>query len=113
MSKKKSKPKNNPHIPPLAPERLQIVLQTLQKLDITPEAKRLVENILRAASNPDAESPETLIKGLPEEQRASVTETRKQLDTLFTDVGKRGRKALMDMSDEQWDLLVREAENEG
>jgi hypothetical protein len=65
--------------------------------------------MLEAAANPDAESPENVIKTLPPERRGNVEATISALTRQRRGITNRGRVTLQQMSEDEWDRLVNEA----
>lgn len=60
------------HIPALAPNDLAIALQRIDMLAIDPSAKRQLKAMLKAASNPDTEKIETILKTLPKARQEEI-----------------------------------------
>lgn len=60
------------HIPALAPNDLEIALQRIDMLAIDPAAKRQLKAMLKAASNPDTEKIETILKTLPKARQEEI-----------------------------------------
>jgi len=65
--------------------------------------------MLQAAANPDAERPEMVAATLPGERRQNVQATMQTLHSITGGVAQRGRQALLDMDDAEWQKLVDEA----
>lgn len=100
-------------IPALPPQRLKAALDQLQRTTLAPAAKRQLEAMLRAAANPEAETPENVIRTLEPERRANVEATIQTLSGHRRSVTARGRDALMRLSDDEFDLMVQEANEDG
>lgn len=60
------------HIPPLSPNDLAIALQRIDRLAIDPASKRQLKSILKAASNPDTNKIETIIRTLPKARQEEI-----------------------------------------
>jgi hypothetical protein len=69
--------------------------------------------MLRAAANPDAESPEAVIKTLEPERRANVEANITALSQQRQTVTQRGRDALFGFSEDEWQQMVEEANEDG
>ena len=107
--KKKSARK---HIPALSPEKLELALQELETLKLTPAAKTQLGDMLKAAANPNSERADVVIKTMTPEEQANIAATITSLTGVQDSIVARGKQALMDMSDEEWQSLVDEANSE-
>jgi vacuolar-type H+-ATPase subunit H len=96
----------------LQPDSLIVTLERLNQLPITKPEKDVLADILRAASNPDNERIDVVIKGLEPERRKIVDKTARQLRAITSEVTSRGRKALEDMTDDEWKQLVQDSLDE-
>lgn len=70
--------------------------------------KRQVANVLNAAGNPDHGKADVIVKSLPKDRQKLINKTAKQVKAISDEIMARGKKALEDMSDEEWDALVNE-----
>jgi hypothetical protein len=86
-----------------------MALGELQRSKLSKAGKRQLEAMLRAAANPDAEKPENVIKTLEPERRRDIEATMSVLATHRKSITQRGMDALNDMSDDEWDSMVMEA----
>jgi hypothetical protein len=109
----KRKRKVRQHLPSLPPDTLTLFEQQIALLPISDDAKRQLIAMMRAASNPNAESPEVIMQTLSPERQANMRQTMHALDTLTTGVAQRGRAALLSMHDLDFQALVDEANAEG
>ena len=109
MKKPKGKiKKGRTHIPPLKPDRLEQSLKQLETLPISASEKAVLADILKAAANPQSEDIHVIIASLPAERRQLIEVTVKELGAITAGVMARGRKALEDMSEDEWQALVDE-----
>jgi hypothetical protein len=108
----KRKRKVRAHLPVLPPHTLTLFLQQLALLDISVDAKRQIAAMMNAAANPDAESPEVIMQTLSRERQANMRITARELDALSSGVASRGRAALFEMDEAEFDELVRQANAE-
>lgn len=90
--------------------RLVEALERVQALAIPAAAKAQLEAMLRAASNPEAERPEVVLRTLERERQANAAETERAVGSLFLGLAGRGRAALAQMSDAQWQALLDDEE---
>lgn len=102
------KPKRK-HIPLLHPDTLEVLLQKVDSAKISTVGKRAVTASLQAAANPQAENPLTVIRSLPAERRESVQVTMQSVGRLSSGIISRGRTELMQMTEEDWQRLVGDA----
>lgn len=65
-------PRNLTHIPPLSRDSLIVAAQRIDRLAIPDAAKRELKRMLSAASNPDNEKIETIIKTLPKPRQEEI-----------------------------------------
>jgi ribosomal 50S subunit-associated protein YjgA (DUF615 family) len=96
-------------IPALKPGPLKSAIERLHQTNLRPSAKRQLEAMLRVAANPDAESPEAVIKTLEPERRANVEATITALSQQRRTVTQRGKDALFGFSEDEWQQMVDEA----
>lgn len=95
-------------MPPLPEFDLAAALQRLEGLDVDDIVKRQIGDSLKAASR-GGESLEFALNNLPKERLEIVMQTAKSFRAISRGVARRGKKALQDMSQEEWDALVRKA----
>lgn len=62
-----------------------------------------------AAANPYNDHPAVILKTLTHEQQLNAQQTMDDVKATFVDATSRGRDALMQMSQEEWQRLVDEA----
>lgn len=111
-TKRRSKPKRD-HIPALNELELQAALVQLQAMSgLTAAGRTAIEGMLRAAANPNAEKPETLIKMLPLERQHNIAQLSSALRNISSSATQRGAQALMAMSPAEWEALVNGANYE-
>jgi CHASE3 domain sensor protein len=112
MLPKPKRPSPN-HIPALPPERLENAISQLQSLPaIDPVTKEQIEQMLRAAANPESQSLDAIIPTLEQERQDNISETVKTLTRLETGVLRRARQGLQSLTDEEWNALVDAANDE-
>lgn len=68
--------------------------------------------MLRAAANPDAETPENVIRTLEPERRANVEATITTLAQQRRDITSRGMEGLFGFTEDEWQRMVDEANND-
>lgn len=107
-TRRNQKPKRK-HIPALDANALEIALQQLEATHASTAGKRMIEQSLRAAANPDAERIDVVIAGLPEGRRESIEAAAKGIGKQQRGIAKRARAGLSDISDTEWERLVNEA----
>jgi hypothetical protein len=93
------------HIPALGDSDLIVALDKLSKLNIPKAGKDRIGEILRAASNPDNERVDVVVKSLPEKRKSMIAKTARQVGDVARGVMARGRARLESMSDEEWERL--------
>lgn len=99
-------------MPSLPPNDLVVALQNLEALKIPKASKVALADILKAAANPHAEDITVIVNALDPARKKMVKKTAKDVSAITKDIMARGRAALEAMSDEEWDRLVDEANNE-
>lgn len=97
------------HIPALSPEKLQIALQQLDALKISPAAKRQLKLMIQTAANPDNDKVEAIIKTLPKDRQQQIQAIMVDLTRRTTSITNRATQALTAIPDDEWDRLVEEA----
>lgn len=102
-------PTKRKHIPALDPAKLTLALQQLEALKVSKAAKQQIADMLQAAANPDSEHPTVVMATLPGERKHNVQQTAQALKQVTSSVTRRGKQALIEMSDEEWQKLVDEA----
>jgi hypothetical protein len=93
-------------VPSLSKLQLDSALERLKALPVDNVSKRAIEDTLRAASNPNAERIDVVIKSLEPERRKMIEKTAKGLRDLSAEVNARGKERLEAISDEQWQRLL-------
>jgi hypothetical protein len=68
--------------------------------------------MITAAANPNAERPDVVVSSLDEPRRTNCEQTIRQVARVQHGVLSRGKQGLRDISDEDWDRLVAEANAE-
>jgi len=81
----------------------------LQQLNVSDSAKTALATILNAAVTPEGEGLDYALRNLPQERREIVEETAKSVGSVTRAIGRRGRAALAEVSDEEWQRLVDKA----
>lgn len=99
-------------LPVLSPERLKLMIQAVQKSHMSEAGKRAVILSLKAGANPDAESPEVIIRSLPVKRRELVEGVLQQLFQFSNTLKSRGVAKLEQISDIEWNKLVQSAAEE-
>jgi hypothetical protein len=97
------------HIPPLPPDSLTVALQKLEASNISKAGKEHLAAILRTAANGDSENVEVIIATFDDERKRNVNETRQVMAQFTGGIVRRGKLALDNLSDAEWDRLVDEA----
>jgi len=64
-----------------------------------------VANILKAAANPNAETPDVILATLEPERRRLVDGLKQETSAQMLTVHERGKMALLSMSDDEWNAL--------
>jgi hypothetical protein len=100
-------------IPALTRDRLELAKQAISALAIETGAKQAIVNMIAAASNPDAEHPAVVLKTLEQDRQDNAQAFMKQIGASYDGARERGKRALLDMSDDEWAALVDEANSEG
>jgi len=100
------------HIPALNPLELEAALARLEKTRLSPDGKRMIRQMLQAASNRDSEAPEVVIRTLAPERRADIEQTQREIGGLMLGVLRRGGAGLNAISDVEWGRLTAEAVND-
>lgn len=85
----------NAHIPPLSPNDLEIALRRIDLLAIDPASKRQLKGMLRAASNPDTNKIETIIKTLPKQRQAEIWRIFDDIAAMHKKQTDDGNKAVL------------------
>lgn len=104
VSKKKLK-----HIPALPPDSLVVALQKLDMSTLSERGRLRIAQMLKAAANPNAETPEAVMKAMPKERQKDMKATVKAMDNLTLGVAQRGRERLLAMDASEFEKLVSEA----
>lgn len=66
----------------------------------------MLQRMLLAASNPDAENPDVVVRTLPAEKQAAIAETVRGVRDTTRGVIQRGAAGLLAVSDAEWNRLV-------
>lgn len=103
---KTKKRRDRTHIPALSGARLKAAFDRLEQTALPPAAKQQLRAMLGAASNPDAERPDVVLRTLEPERQADAAETMRAVAGVFRGATSRGREALIGMSDDEWAELV-------
>jgi D-alanine-D-alanine ligase-like ATP-grasp enzyme len=107
-----NKPKPVKHIPALSPERLTVALDKLkQQKNLSPAAKRQLEQMMRTAANPNNDSLNTIIKTMPKERQTQIKAMAVALTRQTGKAVQRGNVGLDAISSDEWERLVNEANN--
>lgn len=109
MKKKQSKRKR---IPSLDPATLELAIQELRATKLPASAKAQIEQMIRAASNPDSESPEAVILTLPKDRQKNIKAIAEDVEAWHADIAERGKRDLLALDDAEWQRLLDEADNE-
>lgn len=91
-------------IPALPAARLKLVLQRLDALPIPDAAKQAARASLIAASNPDAERIDVVMRTLERQHRANITATAQSVAQVFSTPLSRARAAALALPPETWQL---------
>lgn len=90
-----------------------MAVQEIQRSNLGKAAKRQLEAMLRAAANPNAESPAEVIKTLEPERRMNVEGTISTLARRRRTITTRGQEALFGFTEDEWQQMVDEANEDG
>lgn len=90
---------------------MAVALQQVDALKIDRASRGVLADILKAASNPDAESLPVVLASLPKPRRRSVDKTAARMQAITRGVMTRARDGLSALSDADWDALVDKANN--
>lgn len=102
------------HLPALTPLELEAVQQRLTAApNISTAGKAVVMQSLRAAANPNAESPDVVIKTLDADEKRAVKEAQAGYTQALNAPLSRGRARLMQMSADEWDKVIGQSGVEG
>jgi hypothetical protein len=105
MKTPKRKPAPRTHLPRMNNLELEALqARLMRESGISIEGKTAVMLSMRAAANPRAESPEVVISTLESEERENVQSAMIGYQQTLSNVGARGRNALM--FDAELDLLI-------
>lgn len=98
------------HVPALRHNDLIVALDKLQDLAVDDLIKQQVGDVLRAASNPNAESIQVVMKTLEAPRRKMIEKTARGLRELNAEVMARGKATLEGLSDDEWTKLIERAD---
>jgi N-acyl-L-homoserine lactone synthetase len=84
-------------------------LQQLETLDVGKATRDVLGDILRSAANPDAERVDVVISTLSQERQENVGKTMRKIGQFGKSITKRGAAGLMDISDDEFQRLIDEA----
>lgn len=105
---KKRSPRS--HIPALDSKSLRIALDELRALNVSDLVKQNVSDILKAAANPGHGKPGVIVRSLPKERQRMIEKTMKGVKEISDAVMTRGKQGLLNMSDDEWNNLVEQAD---
>jgi len=104
---KSKAPNKRTHLPALSQLELEAFQQRLAALPGVSEAgKVVVMQSMRAAANPQAESPRVVIETLDQDRRERIKEAAAGYADIFSAPARRGKAALKAMNDEEWQKAV-------
>lgn len=92
-------------------ELKQAIAQIDSSTNISRSGKRALKLIVQAASNKNAEKLDVIIAGLPDDRKMTVEKGAQWVQEAGANQRKRAATALLDMSDEEWEKLVRSTED--
>jgi hypothetical protein len=102
------------HLPALNQARLTLTLQQLKDEPVIPvEAKRAITDSLQAATNPNAESPSVVIASLDKADQDAVRTAQTFYAQTMGRMNRRGRAALMQMSDAEFEARLGQTDEGG
>lgn len=109
---KRRKPRR--HFPALSDNEVELVSQRLEaNPQISQAARDALLRTIMAARNPNAESPAVVIAALEDAQeKQSIYAAQAEYAQTMNGVMARGRNALAMMSDEEFEALVNEANDD-
>ncbi len=106
----KLKPSKRRHIPALTPNRLKLALEQIDGANLSKHTRETLKGMVRAAANPQAETPEAVLRSLSPERQQDILALQRELRTQTRGVVQRGREGLLGMSESEWQALIEEAE---
>lgn len=98
-------------MPSLPDDKLKAVLDQVQGLPIDEASKRVLADSLRAASNPNNERIDVVMKTLEPIRRKMIEKTAKGLRSLNAETMARGKERLEAISDDEWQRLIDDSTN--
>jgi hypothetical protein len=96
-------------LPSLPEPQRKAIAQQLSATALSPRARRQILAMLEAASNPDAEAPDVVIQALEPERRDNILGTIDVLNRFTGGLASRGTRGVLDISDDEFNALVDEA----
>lgn len=110
QSKHNPKPFKRRHIPALTPNRLQMALEQIDGAKLSKHTRETLKGMVKAAANPQAETPEAVLRSLPPERQQDILALQRELRTQVQGFVQRAHEGLLGMSEAAWQALVEEAE---
>jgi hypothetical protein len=81
----------------------------IDALDISKGGKQALKQIVRAASNPNAEKLDVIVAGLEPDRKATVERGAQEVKAANADKRRRAAQALIELSEVEWEAMVSEA----
>lgn len=101
------------HLPQLNPLELSAVVARIAASPMISSAgKRAITESLRAAANPEGETPQAAIRTLDKEEQKAIKAAQAGYKRVLSAPEARGKAALMSLSDDEWQRLVNESESD-
>lgn len=107
--KRQNRRSNRRHIPALDKDKLEIALQTLDKINLSPAGKKMIAESIKAAANPGSENIDTVLLTLTPERQEVIKAAAGEITKHQSRITRRAAKGLSEISDSEWDALVNEA----
>lgn len=98
--------KRRDHLPALTPIELEAFTARLATAPVSEAAKRAALQSMTVAANPNAERPEVVIQSLEAAERQGVLMAQMEYQRTLGGMNARGRAALMQMSDEEFERVL-------
>lgn len=93
------------HIPALRGKRLVTVLRAIERLPVNRGARQALQQMLAEAALPDRHDPQRL----GGERAELIRQAQEELQALTQQTLRRARAQLFELSDEEWERLIEEA----
>lgn len=99
-----------PHLPALKPASFDVFMRSLESLPISRAAKTAVQQSMTVATNPNAESPDAVIRAMDTETQRSIRQAQASYVNVLASPVNRGKAALIAMTDDEFERLLNGSE---